>query len=213
MMRVIAAAVLSVCLAAPAGAQCLGDFNGDLKVQINELIVAVNNALSGCGTPACSIDFSVDNTPDGSTDCFYVGRWNATCGPADLEAHFISDGDLVIISFSGFDPGLFYAAEVISPTTAALIGWYRQPDASDLQCAPGKLLLEGGGATLVVDPLASPFVLDDCDFVRYDGAHTSVTGASLARRNSAPIPAEAFNRLRAARPPAATLHRGEDPAK
>jgi len=210
-MKRVSAAVLLMCLAGPVGAQCLGDFNGDLQVQINELIVAVNNALSGCGPPPCPIDFSVDNTPMGSTDCFYAGRWNATCGAADLKAQFISDGELVIIAFVPFDPGLFYIADVVSPTTAALFGWYQQPDASDLEPVSGIVLLEGGGATLVVDPVGAPFVLDQCDFERYDGALTSTSGTTAAApRGRTPISAAALARVRAARAtgvPAASLQR------
>src|SRR3954452_19268718 len=90
-MKQIMVAVLALSCAAPAAGQCLGDFNGDLQVQINELIVAVNNALSGCGPPPCPIDFSDNTTDMNATLCSYRGRWNPTCGPADLDAQFVSD--------------------------------------------------------------------------------------------------------------------------
>lgn len=211
-MRRVIAAVLWLGLATPAGAQCLGDFNDDLQVQINELILAVNNALNGCGPPPCPIDFSDDNTPNGSQDCFYTGRWSATCGAADLDAQFISDGEFVIIAYSGgFDPGLFFIADVVSPTTAALIGWYQQPDASDIESVSGVALLENGGKTLVVDPVGAPFTLDDCDFERYEGGFTATTAPSAASQVSGRTAAAAFAGLRAARaarPRAATLQRG-----
>src|SRR5215475_10798875 len=48
-MRIL---VLIVCVitvtVARGDAQCLGDFNGDGKVTIGELITAVDNALNGC---------------------------------------------------------------------------------------------------------------------------------------------------------------------
>src|SRR5579862_7381075 len=48
-MRLLTLAVCSVTLAAAhAGAQCLGDFNSDGKVTVDEVITAVDNALYGC---------------------------------------------------------------------------------------------------------------------------------------------------------------------
>jgi hypothetical protein len=44
---IVAACLLTVPIAR-AGAQCLGDFNGDGKVLINEIVTAVNNALDDC---------------------------------------------------------------------------------------------------------------------------------------------------------------------
>jgi hypothetical protein len=44
------AILIVVCVASvrPSPAQCLGDFNGDGKVTIDELVTAVDNALNGC---------------------------------------------------------------------------------------------------------------------------------------------------------------------
>jgi hypothetical protein len=199
-MKRMVAAVLWLSLAVPAGAQCLGDFNGDLQVQINELILAVNNALSGCGTPACPVDFDDDNTPDGSPTCVYTGRWNPECGAADLEAQFVSDGNIIIIAFTGFTEGLFFAAQMISPTTAAVIGWYTQPDLSDLELAPGTLRLDDGGARFVLEPFFAPFELEGCDFVRYEAPITRATAAVPAvRQAAASRSADALSRLHAAR--------------
>lgn len=212
MMRVLAA-VLSVWVATAAGADCLGDFDNNRRVEINELIQAVNNALRGCGPTPCAIDLLDDNTATGATSCFYVGRWSTTCGAADLEAEFISDGELVIVSFSDFTPGLFYVGQVTSATTACLIGWYQQPDASDLENAPGSLRLEDGGTNLIVDPIGAPFVVDDCDFEDYQGAFSRTTGAALLRRGPAPITAAAFARVRAGRGAPAQLRRGATAGK
>ncbi len=51
-------ALWAVCAAVPARAQCRGDLNGDGAVGVDELITAVNSALSGCGLdPSCPGDF------------------------------------------------------------------------------------------------------------------------------------------------------------
>lgn len=47
MLRMIVLA-FALLLPAHALAQCLGDFDGDGTVRVNELVVAVNNALRGC---------------------------------------------------------------------------------------------------------------------------------------------------------------------
>ncbi len=51
MLRISLVAALAVAMASstmPAAAQCLGDFNGDFKVTVDELIVAVKNSLNEC---------------------------------------------------------------------------------------------------------------------------------------------------------------------
>ena len=146
-MKTAAAVMMSLVISSGAGAQCLGNFNDSGAVEINELIIAVNNSLSGCsgeptptpGGDTCPIDFSDDNTANGTPDCFYVGSWNQSCGDDDLEARWISDGidadgedDLVVIELLGFEPDfLFLAADVTSPTSAQLFAWFTvlNPDA------------------------------------------------------------------------------------
>ncbi len=57
------AALAIAALAAPAGAQCVGDCNGDGSVTINELITGVNIALGSSPITACpSFDSSGDGT-------------------------------------------------------------------------------------------------------------------------------------------------------
>jgi hypothetical protein len=48
--RIILAGVFGLALGStvPAAAQCLGDFNGDFEVTVDELIVAVQNSLDNC---------------------------------------------------------------------------------------------------------------------------------------------------------------------
>jgi hypothetical protein len=50
-LRIILVAALAVAMASPttpSAAQCLGDFNGDFKVTVDELITAVGNSLNDC---------------------------------------------------------------------------------------------------------------------------------------------------------------------
>jgi hypothetical protein len=212
MKRAIVAAVVLL-VAHGARAQCKGDFNGDGMVSINELIIAVNNALNGCQgsaptptptplTGSCPINFSDDNTGVGTPDCYYTGRWNQTCGAADLVARFISDGSVVVIDFQGFNPGLFLGASVTSPTTADLIAWFTVPNPtqSDLNNLAGSVTLNDGGNTLVAAPTTVPFKVDNCDFVLYQGALTQVvqSGAQTAV-SSQRIEAGLVEKLRAFR--------------
>src|SRR5262245_47934323 len=114
---VVAAAVL---FAHTASAQCVGDANSDGHVTVNEAVQVVNNLLNGCTAQptACPINFGDNNTMEGTPDCFYTGRWNQSCGGADLQARWISDGDIVVVQFLGFDPPIFYGAGVTSPNAA-----------------------------------------------------------------------------------------------
>jgi hypothetical protein len=199
---------LTLMLAAPlaAGAACLGDFNLDGRVEINEIIVSINNALNGCSdtgpTPTpngCPIDFSTDNTANTTPTCHYVGTWNPNCGANDLASHWVSNGKVVVVTFEGFNPDLFYGAEVISPTSAALIGWFRQPDASDLTESSGAVGLGHDGSTLALAPSTSPFSIESCDFTRYDATLTGAdSGTSAVRSAARAARLPALARLRAA---------------
>jgi hypothetical protein len=219
-MRNLAILAATLLLAAThADAQCVCDANNSNSVEINELVLGVSNSLNGCASAgSCPIDFADDNTQVGTPDCFYVGRWNQGCGANDLETRWISDlgdtatdEDIVIVDLVGFDPPLFYGAATTSPTSADLIGWFQELDASDLHDAPGTLTLGPGGESLTVAPNAVPFQIELCDFTRYEGTLTEVV-QSAARRGAASVRAnpEAFERLRAARakrPPRQNLQR------
>jgi hypothetical protein len=223
-MRRAAVVAAILLLAHGAGAQqCEGDFNGDGQVMINEIILTVNNSLNGCVTGlVCPIDFADDNTAAGTPDCYYVGRWNMTCGGADLETRFISDlgdmadptDDLVLVELVGFTPRLFYGATTTSPTSADLIGWFTEPanpnDPPVVHNAPGTLQLTTS-RTLVIAPNAVPFQIESCDFVRYEGSLTDVVqppaqGAAAGVRID-PAVFEHFRAARSVRPPRPNLKR------
>ena len=203
---VVAAAVL---FAHTAGAQCVGDANGDGQVTVNEAVQVVNNLLNGCTAQptACPINFGDNNTMEGTPDCFYTGRWNQSCGGADLQARWISDGDIVVVQFLGFDPPIFYGAGVTSPNAADLIGWFRMQDASDLTSSTGSLTLGTSGQSLEILPGMVPFQIEACDFVHYDGALSEVVNPAAAQRAAAgsdmDVAPEVLDRLRAARQPQA----------
>jgi len=51
MLRILLVAAVALAMmskTSPAAAQCLGDFNGDFKVTVDELITAVDNSLNDC---------------------------------------------------------------------------------------------------------------------------------------------------------------------
>jgi hypothetical protein len=226
-----AAAIAAILLgASSAGAQCLGDFNNDGMVEINELVVSVNNALNSCaGSPTptvppggqCPIDLSDDNTQPGTQDCYYIGRWNQSCGAADQEARWISDGieddgepDIVVVDLLGFDPNfLFLAAEVTSPTSGELFAWFTvlNPGVDDLHDTSGSLTLGDSGGTLVVEPDQAPFRINGCDFARYEGTLTDVVTPSSVRRAApaqvSPALLERLHSLRAAQRARVNFHR------
>ena len=201
-----------------ASAQCCGDCAGDGQVSVSDLVTAVNNALNGCGggptptpTPplaSCPIDFGDDNTRPGTPDCYYRGHWNDSCGADDLEALWRSDGDIVVISLLGFPSGLFLGAEARGGSSADLIGWYTEPDASDLEEAAGDVTL-ADGATLTIVPVQALFDIESCPFRQYEGSLFAVDTPSAARTaaRAALRNPEAIERLRGA---AAARHKRPD---
>jgi len=62
---IAALAVSMVAIASPSTAQCLGDFNGDFKVTVDELVTAVQNSLDEC---AIDGERFVDNRDGTITD-------------------------------------------------------------------------------------------------------------------------------------------------
>ena len=225
-MRGAAAIAAVLLIASSAGAQCLGDFDTDGTVEVNEIIVSVNNLLSDCNgtapTPTvppegCPIDFADDHTVAETPECYYIGRWNQTCGDDALETRWLSDGiepegdpdvepDIVVIELLGFEPEfLFFGAEATSPTTADLFTWFTtpEPEPGDLNDTSGDVTLSDAGRTLVIAPDDVPFriITDEtpCDFVRYQGAFTDLVVPTARRASMAQLSPAVLERLRAAR--------------
>jgi hypothetical protein len=84
-MRILVMAAWVLALTAEhAKAQCLGDFNGDGKVTVGELITAVDSALNGCQTAPMRF---VDNGDGTVTDHKTGLTWEKKTGtPSNCEA-------------------------------------------------------------------------------------------------------------------------------
>ena len=73
-----------------ANGQCVGDQNGDGEVTIDELIVAVNNALNGCLFTPVTVQFRgmVGNQPfQCGTSYTNIGTTNGTIVPSDFRLY------------------------------------------------------------------------------------------------------------------------------
>lgn len=169
-------------------------------VAVNELVGAVTRALNGCesalpsptptptaeATPTpgggCPFDFDEDFAEE---FCVYRGRWNPDCGDDALEASFTSDGELFAVVI-GTDPLIGLRGNVTSSTTGELTGWII---GSDQQPLSGIVTLGADGSSLRVEPSGVPFVIDDCDFVDYQGtfAGTTESGNVVTRGAAAPL--------------------------
>lgn len=138
-------------LAAPAVAQCDGDLDGDGRVGVADAVRLVGQALGECGegaspTPTrtpergveCPIDFAHPNDVTG-VRCTFVGRPALGCNRTTT-ATFVTDGTALRIIF----PDLYLAAVVTGARTASIVGWYTQPDASDLRVTTGAVALDPG---------------------------------------------------------------------
>ena len=200
-------------IAGDAAAQCCGDCDGDGSVAINELVTAVNNALSNCGaatptdvpestptprptaTPTPSgCPFTLD---DGGGDaCAFRGRFNRGCGAA-LDSLLTSDGNTVIVAIDTMldtQPVVQFAAQVTGETTASLMAW-SSDDFQTINTTAGDLELTDDRGTLVIFPNDPPFFILSCNFVRYQGEYIGHTRA--ASRGASPDGAAALDRLRA----------------
>lgn len=122
------------------------------------------------GEFSCPINFLDDNTQEGTPDCYYIGRWNVSCGEDDLEAVWRSDGQNLVVAFLGFSPGLFIGATVTGPNTASIVGWFTEPDGSNLREIAGSVNIGMNGTTLRVLPGQAPFLIDGCDLQYFIGA-------------------------------------------
>ncbi len=93
-MRILILALCSLMLTvAHAGAQCLGDFNGDGKVTVDELVTAVNNALTGCQVSAVRFVDNGDGTvTDNKTGLTWEKKDNPDGVANDADPHDADNG-------------------------------------------------------------------------------------------------------------------------
>jgi hypothetical protein len=212
MSKLLVALALVCAIAGSAAAQCCGDCNGDGSVAINELITAVNNALSNCGaptatqvpehtptprptatlTPSNRCPFTLDERGGGA--CRFRGRFNRGCG-ASLDSDLTSDGNTVLVTIdtmAPLSPVVQFAAQVTGETTASLTAW-SSDGFQTIFLTAGDLQLTDNRGTLVIFPNDPPFMILGCNFVFYDGEYT---GHTRARSAAASDSAAALDRLR-----------------
>jgi hypothetical protein len=182
-----------------AGAQtCKGDFNGDGRVTVDEIITTVLSALNGCvvqltptptqpptrtPTPTqppvtgCTLRFDQDY--GGGRVCFFTGDINSTCGGDSLTMSFTTLGFLgvfLVLAPPGADctaGGCFtFLATPTGPTSANLTHWSNDPFNPYFQhVLSGNVSLSPDGERLDIDPDSSPFAVNGCPFVEFDGTY------------------------------------------
>jgi hypothetical protein len=195
-MRILSAILLSVALAGPVAAQCCGDCAGDGQVTINDLIVAVNNALNGCAvTPTVGPSETPTKAPtptrtpvrcprdftDTNNQCVFNGRYNQGCGSA-VDASFSVAGTTVTITVATgiSNPALVrFRAQRDTASRANLTAWSSN-NFQTVNPVAGSVSLEDDGEQLIVFPNNPPFMIQGCNFVQYVGDYVRPRSASAA---------------------------------
>lgn len=204
-MRAVLVVLASLLVAAPAKAQCLGDFNSSGAVEINELVTAVNNALSGCGgdptpTPsgnACPYRFT-DRRNGMGPFCAYLGPFNTECG-IDLTCSWATNGDL-LVALCNTQPFAAFGAMVTGAGAAALTDF--SLDSFQTSDPVGGTISVDSSGRLAISPTFPPLTVGGCNFVAYLGEYTGTIGTGAASTQTLgpwPMMEEAFVRLRALR--------------
>jgi hypothetical protein len=156
------------------------DVNGDDRVSVDELIVAVNNLLHGCGDTggSCPLDFTSDFQNTSSPRfCAFTGGWNSGCGHHELQATFFTarDAEATVVTAVIFTtPPVFFAGLFDSTTHTRLERVGLVEDAPSAIETGGTMELTNGGRTLIIMPDPVPFNVDDCPFVRYEGVFSGI---------------------------------------
>jgi hypothetical protein len=222
MLKFLVACALIVALAGAARAQCCGDCGGDGQVTINDLITAVNNALAGCpggptatvtrtGTPtrrptatrrATATRTAADRCPfdfesGGAGSCGYRGRFNQGCGN-ELASALLTNGSTVVVVIDTMlqnPPAIYFAAEVVDGDSAELFAWSTDNFNTSVHPTAGAVEFIEDRSRLVIFPNDPPFMIQSCNFVRYEGVYLGNSGASAALNGEA-LPEEVVERLR-----------------
>jgi hypothetical protein len=145
-MRVL---ILASCLLAPvfarANAQCLGDFNGDGRVTVDELITAVDNVLNGCQVaPPRFVDNgdgtvtdhktglmwekkqSLDGTPntDNPHDADNTYGWSVTAAGLVPSSDTLPDGTAFTVFLGALNNGALILSSAGTTITETITGCF-----------------------------------------------------------------------------------------
>jgi hypothetical protein len=196
---------------------CSGDCDGDLTVDIGELIRGVNIALEEAPLANCpgfdvnddgvvsvsELILAVGNALDGcpcphdfltppvagGLACIYQGRWSDECGDDGLQATFSGDGVFVIVGVIVDDPGdpLLFIGQASSTQRAELRG------VGDQGLSGSIVLGEAGRSLSVLPDMAPDLFINDCQLHFYEGRLTALVDTGATGEE----PIAAVRRLRA----------------
>ncbi len=188
MRAMIAGSCLLLGAVTAVDAQCLGDFNNDGKVLVNELVISVNNALNDCGgvqpQNRCPFAFTADVSGGTQGLCLFDGPFNTVaCADNVLASGWVGDGANLVIALDT-NPVAAFAANVTGPNSADLLFW--SVDQFDTATpVSGSVTMEDSGTRLVIAPAAPPFMIDNCSFRRYVGTFSEVATRGGTKKTAA----------------------------
>jgi len=205
MRGLITGLVLMLATAGQAAAQCCGDCAGDGSVTIEDLIRAVNNALSGCAQETATVGPSptptrvptntrqptATRTPvdrcsstfntQGNNLCTFRGTYNRGCG-SEVNSTFSSNGSILVVTIAtgiANPPTVSFSANVTQGSRATLTGW-SSDNFQTTHPVAGAVRLNDDRKQLEVFPDTSPFSIAGCQFVQYLGAYQRPRSAADA---------------------------------
>jgi len=194
-----------------AAAQSCVVCDGSPALTVDELVGAINKSLGGCEvapatpttTPTATATVTHTPTPRptvtptrppscrsgfttrGTNLCSFRGRFNLGCGNS-LTSSFSSDGSTLLIRIDTqltSPPTVAFSARVDGVSAATLTGWSTDNFAT-VRPTTGSVQLTNDGQQLVIFPNTSPFMIQSCAFVQYNGSFLAGTGALGADRAS-----------------------------
>ena len=133
MPRMILVAVLAMAMdsrTTPSAAQCLGDFNGDFRVTVDELITAIRNSLDGCQMSGARFVDNRDGTvTDHKTGLVWEKKDNLDgltnpSDPHDADNTYVWSGSGTAPDGSAFTAFLFGLNGGTSPDGVAISGCF-----------------------------------------------------------------------------------------
>lgn len=135
--------------------QCRGDFNGDDAVTVDEILVTVNNALTGCPPPSARFI----NRGDGTLSDTKAGlEWEVKAN--DASVHGVAKTFTWSATSAGEQDGtafsVFLATLNTAPCFAGHCDW-RLPTAAELQT-----LIDHSRFAPAADPAFNDCALDEC---------------------------------------------------